>query len=109
MSLDPLRLSENVSENVSERSLQCIVGGRETGGYARRAASSARGGLVVVSLWVIYSAGVSAWGAISIGQEREIRGGTAQDAWLRRARRGLGMGTVKSGYTRVAYYRVKTM
>ena len=48
MSLDPLRLSENVSENVSERSLQCIVlwGGKRPGA-TQDAQLRTRGGLVV--------------------------------------------------------------
>ena len=77
MSLDPLRLSENVSE----RSLQCIVlwGGKRPGA-TQDAQLRTRGGLVVGT------AQGKRRGAISIGQEREI-GGTArvhraQDAWL---------------------------
>ena len=101
MSLDPLRLSEREREREREREISAmhrIVGGKETGGYARRAASSERRSRCSLVVGNIQRRGKRR-GAISIGQEREIRGrGTAQDAWLRRARRGLGMGTVKSGY-----------
>ena len=65
-----------MSENVSERSLQCIVlWGEKRPGATQDAQLRTRGGLVVGT------AQGKRRGAISIGQEREI-GGTAQDAWL---------------------------
>jgi hypothetical protein len=77
-----------------------IVWGKETGGYARRAASYERRSRCG------YSAQGKRRGAISIGQEREI-GGTAQDAWLFGEARSRYVGTVKSD-TRVRI-RVKRM
>ena len=82
MSLDSLRLSENVSENVSERSLQCIVlwGGNKRPGATQDAQLRTRGGLVVGT------AQGKRRGAISIGQEtgKRDRGHRARRVAFRR-------------------------